>query len=359
MKTTIVGLVAVLWLSLVAPAYAEPAPPSPPPRPVTPSDGSALRNPANNDGPRGVYVFAAEVQGAWSQRNYAYLDDLFDRWAKSDERFDDGRSHVMGFSVGLELVSERNKTTKDWEQSLSQIREWRQRNPASTAVDIAEASILASWAWSARGSGYSRSVTEEGWKLFRARLDRAEAVLLHSKVRSSGNPLWYLGYLEIAVAKGWDSAEFRALYDAAINRFPDFLPLYNRMIRSLQPRWGGSIEQIDAYIAEVVKQTEARQGKVMYARLYWYLAGAEGDDFSLFEDSAANWADMKTGFNQLIAATPKSNWNLNNFASFACRAGDADTYRKLRKRIGEKIYKDAWPSNYSMEVCDERLRKAM
>ena len=69
---------------------------------------------------------------------------------------------------------------------------------------------------------------------------------------------------------------------------------------------------------------------------------------------------MKAGFEQLIAATPKSNWNLNNFATFACRAGDADTYRKLRKQIGEEqLYEDAWPSNLTMEVCDERLLKAI
>ena len=68
---------------------------------------------------------------------------------------------------------------------------------------------------------------------------------------------------------------------------------------------------------------------------------------------------MKTGFEQLIAATPNSTWNLNNFASFACRAGDADTYRKLRKQISERIYNEAWPDNYSMEICDERLLKAI
>ena len=44
-------------------------------------------------------------------------------------------------------------------------------------------------------------------------------------------------------------------------------------------------------------------------------------------------------------------------SAFACRAGDAHTYRKLRKQIGEQFYEDAWPSNYTMEVCDERLLK--
>jgi hypothetical protein len=354
MQTTIASLVSVLCLSLVATAHAGPSL-----KPFRPGDGSALVDPDNNDGPRGIYVFAAEVEALWRQRDYAMLDGLFDRWAQPDERFDDGRMHLTAFAPGLESALARHREPKDWEQELEKISEWRQQNPASTAVDIAEAAILESWAWSARGTGYARTVTPEGWKLFHERMNRAQEVLLRAKDRSSSNPVWFYEYMEVALQLGWEPAEFRALYDAAISRFPDFHPLYFSMIRSLLPRWGGSIEQVDAYIAEVVKQTEKRQRKIMYARLYWYVAGAEGDDFSLFEDSAATWADMKTGFQQLTAATPKSSWNLNNFASFACRAGDADTYRKLRKKIGEEIYEDAWPSNYTLEVCDERLLKAI
>ena len=66
---------------------------------------------------------------------------------------------------------------------------------------------------------------------------------------------------------------------------------------------------------------------------------------------------MKAGFGQLMKASPDSLWNLNNFASFACRAGDADTYRELRKKIGDRPYDDAWPDNFNIEVCDERLAK--
>ena len=66
---------------------------------------------------------------------------------------------------------------------------------------------------------------------------------------------------------------------------------------------------------------------------------------------------MKTGFEQLMKAYPDSHWNLNHFALFACRARDADTYRRLRKQIGDRPYDAAWPDNLSIEVCDERLTK--
>ena len=330
---------ATLWLALVAPAHAQ--------------------NPHENDGPTGLEIAGSAGQIAWAKKDYAALDNLFDQMALPDERFDDGRSHLMGLSQGLAFAFGANTTPKDWQQSLDKIREWRQKNPESTAVDIVESQILRNWAWAARGKGYSRTVTPEGWKLFGERMKRAEEVLFRSRERSSNNPLWYSEYLDVARANHWDRKEFRALYETAIARFPDFHYFYFAMLRYLDPDWHGDVEEIDAYIAEAASQTEARQGKIMYARLYWYLADSRNQEFSLFEDSGANWADMKTGFEQLIAATPNSTWNLNNFASFACRAGDADTYRKLRKQISERIYNEAWPDNYSMEICDERLLKAI
>jgi hypothetical protein len=314
--------------------------------------------PTENDGPDGLTIIGQYAQIAWAGNDFATLDRYFLDMAAPAERFEDGGSHLLGLTHGLGVVFSANSTRKDWERSLGQIREWRQKNPQSTAVDIVEAQILRLWAWTARGRN-SRAVTPEGAKLFEQRIKQAEEVLYSSRERSSSNPLWYAEYLDVARGGGWDRKEFRALYDAAITRFPDFYPLYFKMIRYLDPDWRGDIEQIDTYIAEVAKQTEARQGKIMYARLYWYLSDTRNQEFSLFEDSAADWADIKTGFEQLLAATPKSLWNLNNFASLACRAGDADTYRKLRKQIGKQIYNESWPDNYTMEICDERLLKVI
>jgi hypothetical protein len=331
------GGIAALWLGSAASAHAQAG--------------------TENDGPNGVRIVGQTAQLSWARRDYTALDNYFEDMAGPAEHFDDGGSHLIGLSHGLGFGFEANTTRKDWEQSLGQVREWRQKNPESTAVDIVEAQILRLWAWTARGRGSSRSVTPEGLKLFGERMKQAEEVLFRSKNRSSNNPLWYAEYLDVARATRWDRKEFRALYDAAITRFPDYYPFYFSMIRYLDPEWHGDIEEIDAYIAEAAKQTEAREGKIIYAQLYWYLADTRNQDFSLFEDSAANWADIKTGFEQLIAKTPKSIWNLNNFASLACRAGDADTYRRLRKQIGERIYDEAWPDNYTLEICDERLLK--
>ena len=329
------GAALLLWLGIGASAQAQTAA-------------------EQNDGPLGVANVGWEAQQYFAKRNFAPLDAMFARLADPKERLTDGRPRLDGIPMGLANLFD---AYKQWDLMLSIIGEWREQNPQSTAVDIVEAMIYREWAWSVRGSGYADTVAEEGWKLFKEKLQRAEAVLLRSKDRCAGNPLWYDEYLQVALALGWDEPEFRALYRAAISRFPEYEPLYFDMVNYLSPRWYGSVDAIDAYVAEVLKQTQAKQGKIMYARLYWAFAGTLPYDVDPFEESQANWADMKVGFEQLMKAYPDSQWNLNNFAVFACRARDADTYRRLRKQIGDRRYDDAWPNNLSMEVCDERLMK--
>lgn len=64
---------------------------------------------------------------------------------------------------------------------------------------------------------------------------------------------------------------------------------------------------------------------------------------------------MKAGFEGLMKRYPKSKWNLNGYAYFACLADDASTHGALRARIGRDVISEAWGSNHSSEVCDERL----
>lgn len=339
----------VLWLSGTAPVLAQ--------APVLPQPESAMKMPTQAqiyDGPSGVWTVGWEAEQYFAREQYAALEELFARLVNPAERLTDGRWRLSAIPTG---ISHHLLVYKRWDYMLSQIDDWRKQNPDSAAVDIVEAMILRQWAWSARGSGYASSVTPEGWKLFKEKLQRAEAVLLRSKDKSSKNPLWYQEYLEVALGLGWNEAEYRALYKAAIAQFPDYDEFYCSMASYLWPQWHGSVEAFDAYVNEAVRQTQSKKGKILYARLYWYFAISQAEDFSLFEESGANWNDMKSGFEQLTKAHPDSMWLVNNYATFACRAGDADTYRRLRKQIGDRRYDEAWPSNLNMEVCDERLTK--
>ena len=81
----------------------------------------------------------------------------------------------------------------------------------------------------------------------------------------------------------------------------------------------------------------------------------ENEEFNLFRDSLATWPEMKRGFEDIIRRSPHSAWNINNFAAFACMAGDKQTFQSLRFRIGKTIMPDAWPSNYSLDLCEHKF----
>jgi hypothetical protein len=69
---------------------------------------------------------------------------------------------------------------------------------------------------------------------------------------------------------------------------------------------------------------------------------------------------MKDGFESLTKSYPDSLWTRANYASFACRAGDTATYSRLRTELGKNIvyYARAFPSNFSLDVCDKRASNA-
>ena len=113
---------------------------------------------------------------------------------------------------------------------------------------------------------------------------------------------------------------------------PWYVPLYDLATNYLSPLWSGSFEAVDA-LAQSTLATPQGRDHSLYARVYWHL----------------------TSFESLMRSYPKSRWNLNVFASFACRADDAATYGPLRTRIGKGVWFDAWPTNYSIEVCDAHL----
>ncbi len=130
------------------------------------------------------------------------------------------------------------------------------------------------------------------------------------------------------------------------------------MLRSLMPRWGGSYEAVDQLINDVDVKTHRQLGFEMYARLYWIYASLEGDDVDIFSDAQAQWPAMRSGFDNMIRHYPQSDYLLNVYANFACRAGDKVEYQALRSRLTARQSASAWSDKFSIESCDRRFTTA-
>jgi hypothetical protein len=119
----------------------------------------------------------------------------------------------------------------------------------------------------------------------------------------------------------------------------------------LTPRWGGGIDEYREFVEDAVRRTRATDGAAMYAGLYQAYAGVEFD--KPFRELGIPWAKMKAGFEDLMARYP-SPWNVNHYASFACRANDKEAFLKLLPKLSSpNIRQRAWPTGYSLENCKE------
>lgn len=157
--------------------------------------------------------------------------------------------------------------------------------------------------------------------------------------------------LTVAKAQSWSENEFYKLLDEALDKHPQFYEIYFRAIDYLQPKWHGSIQEIEEFANYALSKSNKYEDNGMYARIYWYVSQAEyGHD--LFTKSKVKWEKMKLGINDVIAKYPDQ-WNINNFAVFSCLANDKKMTRKLMSMIEGRPIISVWKDGRFFERCKE------
>jgi len=288
----------------------------------------------------------------FAEEDYAALDLILQRWNNPQERDSNGEWKLDSFrSVFLNYSSEN----RNWKADFKRIQNWRKFNPTSAGAAIAEAKYWIAYAWHIRGCECNDSVDPVAIRVFGERMKRAENILKNSKSFASINPLWYEAYLDIAVSTKRNAKFTVELFTEGIRRHPHFHPLYTEMVKYWSPKYGGKVdwEKVDKVVNQAVSVTADLDGGINYAIIYSRLDNLQKLEFDLFKDSLASWPRMKVAYEELINRYP-SNENINEFATYACRASDKATYLNLRARMKDNVVPSKWPSNYSMDMCDHR-----
>jgi hypothetical protein len=295
-------------------------------------------------------AFYANLQ----DEDYEALDGLLQKWNDPKERDQNGNWKLDGFRSAFEDYSTRRR---DWKAELQYVRRWREFNPWSAGAAIAEAKYWTAYAWYVRGGAVSSEPDPVALKVFGERMQRAEQILKDAKEFAADNPLWYEGYLNVADATGHSEDFIDALFDEATRTHPYFQPIYLAMAKHWAPRSGQGADwkKVDEVVRRAMIATVEADGKIDYAMLY-----ARISDFQcclrvdILRDSLVSWSTMRDSFDELVERYPSAD-NLNEFAAFACRALDKDTYLRLRARIIDRIRPIKWPGNYSIDLCDHRF----
>lgn len=295
--------------------------------------------------------FGAQFGAALTKENFELLEKTAAELRKTKDKFPEGLWKLEAFYNGI-APNDYIKVPLYWYGVFVRLEKWKKAYPNSITQRVALARAYIEWAWNARGGGWANTVTPEGWKLFEERIKKAHETLDEAEKLKEKCPQWAAEMQTVALAEGWGTDAYEALYQRAVKAEPTYCTYYFKKAYYLLPRWHGGDGEWEEYANEAATNEGAAYGMTFYARIAWANSGFYSN---IFKETGIEWPKMKQGFRDLEKQFPHSNWNLNAFCSFAFQAGDLATTRELLARIGDHAYLRAWPpGNY-----DKARRLAM
>jgi hypothetical protein len=293
------------------------------------------------------------IGDAFRSGNYALLESTSQDYRTSKARTPSGTWKLTQFYVAIaDAVSgATNDDPRNFYEVENVAAKWVSKYPNSPAAHIVQSYVWHTHGYAFRGDGYARLVDPAAWKELYKYEALARANLEKHKAIASVDPEWYEVMLIIARVEGWDKSQFSKLLDEALDREPLFYQTYFTALEYLLPKWGGSVSEVEGFALEATERTSALEGKSLYARIYWYASQTQFGT-RIFLNSVAGWPFMRQGFDDLIAKYPDQ-WNIHNFAKFACLAGDEAKTKELFKQITSNPIGEAWGSKALFQRCQQ------
>ncbi len=277
-------------------------------------------------------------------RNFRELERLAQEYRVDRSRTPSGVWKLTCFYAGIPgwFADIDIKDENYWNSRKSTTEGWIKEYPNSPTPYISHAIVTKQYAWKFRGGGYAHTVPEEAWQPFREHLNKAKAVLEKHKEIASTDPHWYDIMADIANGLSANKSEFQKLINEGLKKEPLYYQLYFTAINYFAPKWHGNAEDIEEFANSAVARTKEQEGLGMYARVYWAASQYQYGE-RLFTDSNVVWGKMKKGIDDVLKQYPDQ-WNINNFALFACLAKDREKARELFNLVKEPPIVRVWKS---------------
>lgn len=132
-----------------------------------------------------------------------------------------------------------NATFPNDNAAWNTLEEWAHHSPTFHGVHILRGAFLINRAWAARGSGWSSTVTEEGFALFYADLKRARESLERAHSLEPRDPNASAMLITVCMGLNEPYEVMNRHFEDAIRASPIHLSAHGRKASYLYPRWHG------------------------------------------------------------------------------------------------------------------------
>jgi len=273
------------------------------------------------------------------EERFAELEGVIEELRQDKPELRERYSYLSRAYRSLGSVS-RNAPDEAWLQYITHLKKWADAYEDSVAPRILLGKVYCSYAWKARGGGYSASVTEEGWRLFAERLQIAQRYLEQAGKLPKQDPECYRELITVAKGLNWPKSQMEAAFKKGVALEPNYQQLYEAKADYLLARWHGEPGEWEAFAEKAANARGGEEGDLLYMAIAKSNAWTEREDF--FKNTSISYPRMKRGFELRLKANPENEWNLNQYCYFACIAEDRETAKNLFPRINGRWEKEVW-----------------
>ncbi len=217
------------------------------------------------------------------------------------------------------------------ETHLNRLQAWVAIKPKSVAARIALASLYGSYAWLARGGGYAKDVTEQGWKDFQTYTRKKHQLLVDATQSNVADPSLFALLCLSARDVGLLRDEATKYFEAGVAIDRDYDDLYVSYANWLLPQWGAKKGELKAFAERAATMVSKSRADLIYAKIAW--VGKWSNPYIFVDDWSFSWERMRNGIAVMLREYPESSM-LNHFAAWAaCAQGD----RVFAKNLFSKL----------------------
>jgi hypothetical protein len=281
------------------------------------------------------------IRRLFEEGKFDLIDQLADTARSTRARLPGGywTLHTIYVPLVLPAQGTDDASEAEWTAQLNRLKRWVAQRPKSVTARVALAGAYLQYGWKARGSGFANNVSEDGWRLFRERVDRAAQILSDAAAQPAKCPEWYLTMQLVARAQDRDRDEQTAIFEKAISFEPDYHYFYRTQAESLLPKWGGDEGQMASFAKRMADHIGGKKGDAIYYQIATFLNCACDADRQL---NGMSWPRIKRGYAAMEELYGQSILNLNAICYMASMSGDQLYAQKLFADIGERWYPFIW-----------------
>jgi hypothetical protein len=283
----------------------------------------------------------AEAARLLEQGDLARFDQRATELRHSRARTPAGIWRLSLFYRGVDDLPTQRPDSPIWATVESAAETYLRSHPESPSAVVTYARVLASHAWAWRGDGYGRDLSEAQQKGFDRYLEDARAVLDAHRAVGAKDPEWYSIRIEIMNGSGVDKPAIMALADEALSVEPTYQPIHYVASHAFLPKWGGTAQLLQQYVALALAKSSAEEGTQAYARIMFNISRWDPQPVAALTGVGADWPRLKASLEEIAKAYPDP-WNLNAERAMACLLGNEHDFDEISQRVGPDSISVVW-----------------